>query len=315
MSVTIVTPSHNRAAFLPETIESVLRQEYRHIEYIVLDDGSTDDTTRVLDGYSGSLRWESHPNMGEARTVNKGLAMARGEIIGIVNSDDPILPGLVQRVVETFARDERLLAVYPDWVMIDHASKPVREVQAPPYDYLNMVKWQKCFIGPGAFIRRRALSLEPARNPGYRFIGDFEYWLRLSLHGPFARIPETLATHRVHPVSASAERGQASAQEHMRLVEEYFTRADLPPAVRRVRNEAYGNAAYLAARACMASSLSEAREYFLRSLRHDPACYLKWRPERLIVLLAAFLPARLSNRVRVFLERQAKSPMHYYGPS
>jgi glycosyltransferase involved in cell wall biosynthesis len=310
--VSVITPTYNRAGFLAETIESVLGQGYPDLEYILLDDGSTDDTPAVIEKYGDRLTFISHANMGEALTVNEGLAMARGEIVGVVNSDDPILPGLVEHAVEAFTNDESLLVVYPDWRMIDHASNAIKEVEAHEYSYLNMVRWHRCLVGPGAFIRRKALLLEPLRNPGYRHIGDFEYWLRLGLHGPFARIPKTLATHRVHPVSASAERGEDHADEHIRLISELYSRPDLPPAVLRVQKEAFSNAAYLAGRTCMATSLPRARHYFLESLKHDPTSYLRWRPARLAMILIAFLPEKLSSKVRLLGEQAVKSPMYYY---
>jgi glycosyltransferase involved in cell wall biosynthesis len=93
--VTIITPAYNRANYLDETIQSILNQDYPNLEYIVLDDGSKDNTVEVLKKYRGRIIWETHPNIGETRTVNKGLSMAHGDIIGIVNSDDPLLPGAV----------------------------------------------------------------------------------------------------------------------------------------------------------------------------------------------------------------------------
>ncbi len=90
--VSVVTAAYNRASFLPETIESILSQSYPNIEYIVLDDGSADNTREVLARYDGRIRWESHPNMGESLTVNKGWNMARGDLVMTVNSDDPFCP-------------------------------------------------------------------------------------------------------------------------------------------------------------------------------------------------------------------------------
>jgi len=310
--VTIITPTYNRAGYLAETVESVLGQGYPDLEYIVLDDGSTDETPTVVEKYRRQLTYLTHANMGEARTVNKGWQMARGEYVGVVNSDDPILPELVRSAVEAFQEDPRLLVVYPDWKMIDQASKTVKIVRAPDYHYLNMVRWQKCLVEPGAFIRRRAFSLEPGRDPAYRYVGDFEYWLRLGLHGPFARIPATLATHRVHPGAESGQGETAWAEESMRLVEAYFARTDLPQDVRELAGEARGNAAYNAARVCMASAPRQARAYFRESLRSFPAGYLRWRPQRLVMLLAAFLPRTLSASSRRLLEKLAKSPLQYY---
>ena len=82
--VTVITPAYNRASYLVETIESVLGQDYPRLEYIVLDDGSTDNTREVLGKYEGRIIWETHPNMGETRTVNKGFGLARGEIVVVV---------------------------------------------------------------------------------------------------------------------------------------------------------------------------------------------------------------------------------------
>src|SRR4051812_39582335 len=98
--VTVITPTYNRADYLPETIASVLGQDYVNFEYIVLDDGSKDDTVSLLKRYDGRLTWYTHPNMGEARTVNKGWGMARGDFVVTVNSDDPVRPGLLRAGAE-----------------------------------------------------------------------------------------------------------------------------------------------------------------------------------------------------------------------
>ena len=86
--VSIVTPTYNQAQYLAETIDSVLEQDYPNVEYIVLDDGSTDDTSSVLERYNGLIRHERHANMGQARTLNCGWAMTNGQIIGYLSSDD-----------------------------------------------------------------------------------------------------------------------------------------------------------------------------------------------------------------------------------
>lgn len=280
-SVTIITPTYNRAGYLAETIESVLGQGYPNLEYIILDDGSTDETSAVVEACRGRLMYLKHPNMGEARPVSKGWQLARGKYVGVVNSDDPILPGLIEQSVELLEGNKDLLVTYPDWRMIHQNSRAIKDVRAPEYEYRKMVRRQKCLVGPGAFLRRRALSLDAGRDPSYRFEGDFESWLRLGLHGLFRRMPMTLATHRVHSGSASAERGEAQASEDMRIVRELHARPGLPACVLRVRKETLSNAAYLAGRTFIATSQPRARQYFLESLKHDPTSYLRWRPARL----------------------------------
>lgn len=245
--VTIVTPAYNRAEFLRETIESVLSQRYPYIDYVVLDDGSTDGTREVLKTYGDRIIWETQANQGETRTVNHGLRMARGEILAVVNSDDPLLPGAVEEAVALLQGRPELLAVYPDWNCIDSSSQVLHHVQVSEYNYLRMVRRHDCIVGPGAFFRRTALDLVGYRDPAFTYVADFDYWLRLGMHGPFARIPKTLATFRVHPTSASAAcRGAAMSNEHMRLAESFFARDDLPPEVRRVRREAFAWAHFVA---------------------------------------------------------------------
>ena len=139
MRVTIITPTYNRADLLPETIESVLGQDYQHIEYIVFDDGSKDDTSRVLQRYAGKVRWERHPNMGETLTVNKGFELATGDVVCVVNSGDPLLPGAVRSAVEALERNSDALAVYPDWAVIGPRGEFLRAVRATR-DWLLEVK-------------------------------------------------------------------------------------------------------------------------------------------------------------------------------
>ncbi len=265
--VTVVTPTYNAAHYLAETIESVLHQTYSQIEYVVLDDGSTDNTIEVLKRYDGRILWDSHPNMGEALTVNKGWAMAHGDYVAIVNADDPVLSGWLQTCVEYLDAHPEVLVAYPDWHMIDSAGGLIKPIQVYDYDYVNMVRWHHCLPGPGAVIRRKVFELEGGRNPKYRYVGDFEYWLRLGIHGPFARIPETLATWRFHAGSAtSAQKGERMAREHLWLMDDLFARQDLPVAVKKVRLEAYSAAYYIAAAQCVESAPALAREYLLKSL-------------------------------------------------
>ena len=163
--VTIVTPAYNRASFLDETIQSVLSQNYPKIEYIVLDDGSNDHTRQVLEKYTGRIIWESHPNMGETATVNKGFGMARGEIICVVNSDDPLLPGAVSEAVKLMQARPDVLAAYSDWNEIGPNSELIKQMRLPEYNISNMLATFNVAMGPGTFFRRKVLDQVGMRDP------------------------------------------------------------------------------------------------------------------------------------------------------
>lgn len=270
----IITPAYNRASYLDETIQSVLNQDYPRIEYIVLDDGSTDNTREVLAKYTGRIIRETHANMGEALTVNKGFSMAHGEIVAVVNSDDPLLPGAVSTAVAFMQSQVDILVAYPDWNYIGLDSKAIGHVRVPEYNYLRMLRQHHCMPGPGAFIRHKSFELTGMRNPEFKYVGDFEYWLRLGLYGKFARIPNTLATWRVHAGAASlSQKGVAMANEHIRLVEEFYSRRDLPQEVRKVRTEAFSSAHLHAAASCKGARWA-ALKYGLRAIRYHPPSVL-----------------------------------------
>src|SRR2546423_1804901 len=97
--VSIVTPSLNKGPFIEETIQSVLNQDYRNIEYIVVDGGSTDGTLDILRKYGEQLRYDSQPDRGQADAVNRGFLASRGSIFAYLNADDVYLPGAVGKAV------------------------------------------------------------------------------------------------------------------------------------------------------------------------------------------------------------------------
>lgn len=292
--VSIITPAYNRAGYLSETIDSILGQDYPRIEYIVLDDGSTDDTESLLSRYVGRIVAASHPNMGQTQTVNRGFALAHGDILAVVNSDDPLLPGAVSEAVAFLERNPDVLVAYPDWYSIGPHGEKQRLIHVPEHDFERMVRRQCCYIGPGAFFRRQAVEVSGGWDPEFRHLADLDFWLRVGFLGPFARIPQTLATFRVHDDSASvALQGRVLALQQVGIVRKLFSRTDLPVRIRRLRREAFSWAFYYAGVAA-GPPRGLAWGYFLRALvTHPPSAFRKWR---LLVLLV--VPRRLQGAVR-----------------
>ena len=202
--VSIVTPAFNQAKYLAQTIESVLAQDYPHIEYIVLDDGSTDHTTEVLQAYAGRIQSGRHPNMGQARTLNKGWAMARGSLIGYLSSDDLLESQAVSRLVRALQRHPDVGVVYGDFALIDNGGRQIRTIRAEDYDENRLTVDLVCQPGPGSLFRRELFDRTGGWNESLRQVPDFEFWLRVCRLGRFMRVPEVLAQYRVHEGSASS---------------------------------------------------------------------------------------------------------------
>ena len=201
--VSIVTPTYNQADYLAETIESVLAQDYPNIEYLVLDDGSTDATSDVLKAYGDRVRWERHENMGQARTVNKGWASSRGEVIGYINSDDVLLPGAVSCLVAALQSSDEAVVAYCDFDLIDASSRYLRTVYAEDFNLYRLAVDLICQPGPGALFRRSAFDRSGGWRTHLQQVPDFDLWLRIANYGSFVRVPHVLAKYRVHASSAS----------------------------------------------------------------------------------------------------------------
>ncbi len=198
--VSIIIPSLNQARFIEETIQSVLLQSYPSIEVIVVDGGSRDGTVDLLRKYDTRIRWISEPDAGHADAVNKGFRMARGELVGWLNSDDVYFyRDSVQRAVRAFDDHPDADIVYGDAAKIAEDSTILRMYFSLPYDGARMQRANQ-ITQPAVFMRSR-VAAEPLGN--YVSL-DYEYWLRLGQNGCiFRHIPTLIAGDRQYRGRAS----------------------------------------------------------------------------------------------------------------
>jgi FkbM family methyltransferase len=197
--VTIVTPSLNQGRYLDATIRSVLEQDYPRIEHIVVDGGSTDETLDVLRRF-GALRWTSEPDRGQAHALNKGFALARGEIFGWINADDVYLPGAISAAVELL-RESGCALVHGGWSQIDENGDVLREVAPVPFDYRLQLEVRNGVSQPGSLFTRAAFDAVGGIDESYRYAMDYELWLKLGARYEVRHVDRILAAYRLHPES------------------------------------------------------------------------------------------------------------------
>jgi glycosyltransferase involved in cell wall biosynthesis len=269
--VSIVTPAYNQANYLKETIESVLAQKYPNIEYIVINDGSTDETSKILNEYSGKIISYSHENIGQAKTLNKGWVISSGVVLGYLSADDILLPGAVSKAVALLQSESNIVMVYPDCDLIDPFSRVIRHSVSRATNYEELVVEQECYIGPGAFFRRSAYEIAGGWDERLRVAPDREFWMRLGLLGRIVMIPEVLALYRMHPQSISFFHStQEDAQEYPSVIGKYFGMMDIPASIISRKNEAFCRANIVGARIHLRGgrffdavrSIISARSYF-----------------------------------------------------
>ena len=266
--LTIITPVYNGERFIAETIESVLNANIETTyEHIILDDGSSDSTPSILNSFKDRVQIFSHKNVGESATVNLGLEKARGEFILILNADDPFLTGeLVKNALKTLQKDLAIVAIYPDWQIIDEGGRPIQNKILPEYSDETFIGRCKCLPGPGTIFRKDAALKIGGRGENWKFGGDYDFWLRLSREGKILRQPGILAQWRQNADSTSiSQRGLDMANERIAVTQTFIQNNTLPIKLKRM---ALGNSYYLAARLSFFDKKIRGRTLMLTSLKH-----------------------------------------------
>lgn len=210
MTISIITATYNSAKTVRDTFESVLRQTYKDIEYIVVDGASTDETIAIIKAYEprfeGRMRWISEPDEGIYDAMNKGLKLATGDVVGILNSDDFYTSDdVLAQVAETLA-DEHIDAVYGDihYVREEDISRAVRYYSSRRFTRKRM-RMGYMPAHPSFYARLSCYQQYGGFDTSYKIGADFENLLRLIYvnHIQMRYIAKDFVTMRMGGVSSS----------------------------------------------------------------------------------------------------------------
>ncbi len=235
--VSIVTPSFNQAAFIQEALGSIQVQTYDNYEHLVIDGMSTDGTVAMLQTLKEKndlhkLKWISEPDGGQSEALNKGFALAKGEIIGWLNSDDRYRAGCFDSVVRAFAENPDVDILYGDYLVVDESGKTLQVRREIEFNLFVLLYHRVLYIPTTAtFFRRRVFSENNWLDEKLHYAMDLEFFIRLAKRGyRFKHIPQILAEFRVHPASKSCSAPTRHRTEHQEVV---FASA---PAFRRLKS-------------------------------------------------------------------------------
>jgi glycosyltransferase involved in cell wall biosynthesis len=195
--ISVLTPSYNQGKYIEQTIASVLEQNYPRIEHIVMDGGSTDETVSILKRCP-HLRWVSEPDGGQADSLNKGLRMATGDIVGWVNSDDFYEKAVFQQVREIF-EDESVGWVVGDVVNYYDGSGREEYVYSKTVSYESLIRDPDILRQPGTFFRTDLLREVGGWDPELHMVMDLDLWIRLARIRAPRMLHEAVAYFRIHP--------------------------------------------------------------------------------------------------------------------
>jgi glycosyltransferase involved in cell wall biosynthesis len=207
--VSIVVPSFNQGSFIRETLASCLGQDYRPLEVLVLDGGSTDQTLSILRGiHAPELQWFSEPDRGVVDAVNKGLARATGEFITIQSSDDVFLPGAIAEAVKALQANPAAGLVYGDVELIDANSILIGADVQGGFDLAEYLGRLMYVPQPGTVFTRAARDAIGGWRESFSYTADADFWLRLAVKFPVVKAHRTVARYRYHAGQRDRQRAR-----------------------------------------------------------------------------------------------------------
>ena len=279
--ITIITPSLNRAKFIEEAIKSVLNQDYPHVEHIIMDGGSTDDTLDVLARYP-HLHVVSEPDNGIYDAINKGLKLASGDIIGLLNTDDRYESNIFKKIIAVFEESPEIKALVGSanicqkneqgrWVRIN-------TIPSIPRNLLLQRSTSGVPIINAWFFRKSVFAELHGFCSEYSISADRDFLIRYAINGlPYRSIDKVFYSYLQHPESltfaAEFDPEGVSGVENRAIAEKNLKDSELSPTYRNLIQSWHSD---LTARQFLAAMrrkrLKPAAKYLQIGWRHN----IKW---------------------------------------
>jgi glycosyltransferase involved in cell wall biosynthesis len=279
--ISIVTPSLNRREFIGEAIQSVLDQDYAHVEHVVVDGGSTDGTLDLLRRYA-HLRVISEPDRGLYEALNKGVRAARGAIIGHLNSDDFYEPNIFADVAHRFRHDPEIDLVSGEATVFEDKQGTGRARVAQYVGKAQEMSFETIILGVpiinARFLRKRVYEKIGLYDTRYVMAADRDFLMRVALAGMRSvSLNRTVLHYRQHPgsLTISGEEGRRIQMlaEAIKLSESFLAERAIPEEARRCCRVSHSQASLeMVVQAVAHRRLGEALGYLLRGWRYD-ACW------------------------------------------
>jgi glycosyltransferase involved in cell wall biosynthesis len=204
--VSIITPSYNSAGFIARAIQSVAIQEYPNIEHIIVDGGSTDGTVDILRGHS-NIKWISEKDSGQSEALNKGITLAKGAVIGWLNSDDFYHPSVISQAVKALSSSDAE-TVYGNTDVIDSEGNFLRKIKPEPVTKQSLTFfWRKgdsILTGPSLFFKKSLFDRIGLFNETLDLAMDYDLFIRAVQSSEFLYVDETWGTFVLHSGSKSS---------------------------------------------------------------------------------------------------------------
>ncbi len=197
--VSIITPSFNQAPFLEATIQSILAQSYKNIEYILIDGGSTDGSLEIIKSYAKNFSyWHSKKDEGQTDAINQGLNRAKGKYQAWLNADDILLPHAIQEAVAYLEQHPDTGLVYGEADFINAEGRIIGRFPAAQTDYARLMRGYVHVPQQAAFWRTDLWKKVGPLDKSFYFAMDYDLWVRLAKTSQVKYLERKWAQFRLH---------------------------------------------------------------------------------------------------------------------
>jgi glycosyltransferase involved in cell wall biosynthesis len=268
----VITPVKNSEKYLDACIKSVLAQDYRFVEHIVQDGGSSDGTLDILQRYGNEVDWKSEPDKGESDGLDKALKRINGEIIIVLNSDDLLLKNSCSLIKYFFTRYTEVAVIYGNQFNISAEGRIISASLGPsPYNFERMFCVESVIPAQAAFINRRLFEESGlSADKTLKTCPDYEIWVRLGLRYKMKYINYFLGKYRQHPNSSGriASNITGMIEAKIQVIDKSLNDISAFPQIRGLKCRAYGGVYFWAAVSALSLNKYRTSLDFLKISRH-----------------------------------------------
>jgi len=222
--ITIVTPSYNQGQFLEETILSVLGQNYSNLEYMILDGGSNDNSLEIILKYQDRLSfWCSEKDNGQSAAINRGFSMATGEILMWLNSDDILMPNILNYISQKYIENPNKLYFGN---CIHFKENPDTSLTSWGSDVVNNCNKFKLaegdiIIQPSSFWSRKIWESIGPLNENNHYVFDWEWFLKVENKFSLQPLDKCISMYRIHENHKTGLGDPRRQKEILRIYQQY----------------------------------------------------------------------------------------------
>ena len=287
-AISVVVGAYNAQKYIDEMVRSILAQTFTDFEFILVDDGSTDHTLKILRGYEkqdARVKVIACPHRGIVDAANAGIGQAQCELIARADADDVALPQRFEKQLQYMQEHPEIAALGAQMLLIDPYGVPLLETKLPldhegiENEMLGGSGW--AMPQPVAMVRRSAVMQIGCYRKEYEWAEDLDLFLRLAEHGRLANLPDVLVKYRIHLQSTNHTRYRHQLVIKRVLVAEAYQRRgltmpdnwDFTPRKVLPPDQQYRHWAW---KALAAGCLPAARRHALSALRCSPLNRQSW---------------------------------------